>query len=253
MQVSIINLSKPEFRGNDFEFVHHVVSKITTGSSNFDSLLGGGLPVSCLTDVFGAAGTGKTQFCFQNAVTTCKYFEDRDEKGIKVVFVDCTGSFRPERIVEIAESRLLDPEPVLRAIFSINVRSAAAQIEVSRRFDEDPSFAGCKLMIVDDLTSNFISDYSKESELPARQRALSLYGRRLSYLANRRGLSVLVSNSIRSRGNLGEGETTGEVLSAYALYRLYFNRADRRRYMEIVQPNLSGEKIEFEIGKTGLS
>ncbi|HYB04066.1 MAG TPA: hypothetical protein VED17_06370, partial [Nitrososphaerales archaeon] len=95
--------------------------------------------------------------------------------------------------------------------------------------------------------------YSKESELPARQRALSLYARRLSYLANRRGLSVLVSNSIRSRGNLGEGETTGEVLSAYALYRLYFKRVDRRRYAEIVQPSLSGKKIEFEIGKTGLS
>jgi DNA repair protein RadA len=209
--------------------------------------------VSCLTDVFGAAGTGKTQFCFQNAVTTCKYFEDQNEKGIKVVFVDCTGSFRPERIMEIAESRSINPELVLNAIFSISTRSAAAQIEVNRRFDEDPSFAGCRLLVVDDLTSNFVSDFSKESELPARQRALSLYARRLSYLANRRGLSVVVSNSIRARGNLGEGETTGEVLAAYALYRLYFKRVDRRRYAEIVQPNLSGEKIEFEIGKTGLS
>ncbi len=186
-------------------------------------------------------------------MTTCKYFEDRSEKGIKVVFVDCTGSFRPERILEIAESRLINPELVLNAIFSINVRSAAAQIEVSRRFDEDPSFAGCRLLVVDDLTSNFVSDFSKESELPARQRALSLYARRLSYLANRRGLSVLVSNSIRARGNLGEGETTGEVLSAYTLYRLYFRRVERRRYAEIVQPNLSGAKIEFEIGKIGLT
>jgi len=244
-------LSQPEARRPDYEFVRHDIRKISTGSSLFDSLLGGGLPVSCLTDVFGAAGTGKTQFCFQNAVTTCKYLEDQFE-GIKVVFVDCTGSFRPERIVEIAENRSVNSKMVLENIFSISTRSASAQADVNRRFDEDSSFSNCRLLIIDDLTSNFVSDFSKESELPARQRALSLYARRLAYLANRRGLSVLVSNSIRSRGNLGEGETTGEVLSAYSLYRVHFKRVDRKRFAEIVQPSLSGEKIEFQIGAGGV-
>jgi DNA repair protein RadA len=244
--------SKPSHLRN-LEFVHHTTTKISTGSQAFDSLLGGGLPVSCLTDVYGAAGTGKTQFCFQNAVTTCRHFAGKPEKGIKVVFVDCTGSFRPERIVELAERRAVDPDSVLKNIFSINARSVTSQIEVNRRFDQDPSFVDCRLLIVDDLTSNFVSDFSKESEVPARQRALSLYVRNLSYLANRRGLSVLVSNSIRSRGDLGEGETTGEVLSEYALYRLHFTRVGRRRFAEMVQPSFSGARIEFEIVASGLT
>jgi RecA/RadA recombinase len=236
-----------------FSFVRHAILKITTGSSSFDYLLGGSLPTSCITDVFGAAGTGKTQFCFQNAVTTCQFLETHGEKGIKAVFVDCTGSFRPERIVEIAENRSINSKRVLESIYSISVRSASSQIQVNKRFEEDLTFSHCRLLIIDDITSNFVSDFSKENEIPARQRALSLYARDLAYIANRRGISVLLSNSIRSRGDFGEGETTGEVLSAYSLFRVYFSRVDRRRYAELIQPSLDGKKIDFEIGPSGIA
>jgi len=236
----------------NFEFVRHSVERISTGSLSFDRLLGGGLPVSCATDFFGAAATGKTQFCFQNAVTTCEYFKGKGSEGAKVVFVDCAGSFRPERIVEIAETRSIDPKMVLENISSISVRSTSAQVETNRRLEEDPNLSRCRLVIVDDITSNFVSDFSKEDEIPARQRMLSLYARRLSYLANRRGFSVLVSNSVRSRGSLGEGETTGEVLSSFALFRVHLSRVDRQRYAELVQPSPASERIEFDIGSSGI-
>jgi RecA/RadA recombinase len=237
----------------DSDFIRLSIPRITTGSSSFDDLLGGGLPVCCLVDVFGAAGTGKTQFSFQNAVTTCKALEERGIKTTKVVFVDCTGSFRPERIVEIADNRSISPSMVLDSIFSISVRSASAQIEVNQRIVEEKSFSDCRLLIVDDITSNFVSDFTKESEIPARQRSLSLYARSLSYLANRRGLTILASNSIRSRGDLGEGETTGEVLSEFSLYRLHFTRSDRKRYSELIQPRLTRWKNEFEIRPDGIN
>lgn len=237
----------------EFEFIRLSIPKISTGSRLFDQLLGGGLPICCIADVFGAAATGKTQFCFQNAVTTCEYLRKIDSQGVKVLFVDCAGSFRPERIVEISENRFLDPKMVLENISSISVRSASAQIEANRRLEEDPRLSQCRLVIVDDVTSNFVSDYSKEGELPARQRDLSLYARRLSYLANRRGLSVLMSNSVRSRGSVGEGETTGEVLSSFALCRIHLSRVDRRRYAELDQRTCLSQRVEFEIGSGGIA
>ncbi len=246
-------MSQPKASREGFEFARSSIVKITTGSSFFDHLLGGGLPVCCVTDVFGAAGTGKTQFCFQNAVTTCQFLKGHERNEIRAIFVDCTGSFRPERILEIAENRAIDPKMVLESILSISVRSASAQMEVNRRLDEETPFARCRLLIIDDITSNFVSDFPKESELPARQRALLLYARHLSYLANKHALSVLLSNSIRSRGSQGEGETTGEVLSMFSPYRLHFSRMDRKRYAELVQPSLSGQKIEFEIGASGIT
>ncbi|CAI7837939.1 unnamed protein product, partial [Closterium sp. NIES-54] len=40
---------------------------ISTGCASLDSLLGGGLPLAAVTEVTGAAGAGKTQFCLQAA------------------------------------------------------------------------------------------------------------------------------------------------------------------------------------------
>jgi RecA/RadA recombinase len=235
------------------EFFRQNLGKITTGSASFDFLLGGGLPVSCIVDVYGAAATGKTQFCFQNSITTCQSFREEKLDTIRVVFVDCTGSFRPERIAEISESRSLDSKLSLEKIFAVSVRSVSAQLDVCRRFNEDPTFSNCKLLIVDDVTYNFVSDFSKESQLPTRQRTLSLYSRKLSLLANKRALTVLLSNSIRSRGDLGEGETTGEILSSFSLYRLHFTRNNSKRFAEIVQPSLSRTRGQFEIGPQGIS
>ncbi len=173
-------------------------------------------------------------------------------KARKSVFVDCSGSFRPERIVEIAENRSLGSAKILDNISTISARSSAEQFEISRKIGTEPSFSKCRLVIVDDITTNFVSDYPKESEIPARQRALSLYARGLSYIANKKGVSVLLTNSVRSRGDLGEGETTGEVLSEFALYRLHFSRIDRQRLATLVQPSLSKQQIIFEINQSGI-
>ncbi len=190
---------------------------------------------------------------FKMSLGTCDDEDVVDQNKIKVCLRGLHGSFRPERIVEIAENRSIDPRKVLEKVSSISVRSSSSQIDVNRRLYEDDNFSGCRLLIVDDVTSNFVSDFSKESEIPARQRALSLYARGLSHIATRRSLSVLLTNSIISRGDQGEGETTGEVLSSYALFRLRFSRIDRRRYAELIQPNLTVSKIEFEIDSNGIT
>lgn len=246
-------MSIAEESGDGFSFIRRSIPRITTGSLVFDILLGGGLPICCIIDVFGAAGTGKTQFCFQNVVTTSHYLNNLDQEGPKAVFVDCSGSFRPERIVEIAENRSFDPAKILDSTVTITARSSAEQFEIIRKLEVDPSFSKCRLLIVDDITSNFVSDYSRESEIPARQRALSLYARQLSSIANKKGLSVLLTNSVRSRGEIGEGETTGEVLSEFALYRLYFSRSDRQRLATLVQPSLTKQQIIFEISQSGIA
>jgi DNA repair protein RadA len=225
--------------------------RFSTGSPKFDSLSGGGLPHSCITDIFGAAGTGKTQFAFQNALMTAHAMRDKDP-GPRVIFVDCAGSFRPERIVEMAETRLLDSRKILEGITSVYVRSVNEQMAATDRIDSDPSFRKSRLVIVDDVTSNFVSDFSGEEEIAERQQTLSRYARHLSYIANKRGISVLFTNQIRSRGDLGEGESTGEALAPYVLFALRFYRKDRERYAEMVQPEFNRPLVRFEINEAGI-
>ncbi|MDA4111863.1 MAG: hypothetical protein OK439_04950 [Thaumarchaeota archaeon] len=243
-----------EQTGSDWKnqlFKRNNVIRISTGSVALDNLLGGGLPHSCVTDVFGAAGTGKTQFAFQNAMMTSQFLLEK--KGVKVVFVDCAGSFRPERIVEMAETRSFDSRKILDSILSVYVRSVDEQIKASKRVELDPIFESLRLIIVDDVTTNFVSDFSGDEEIASRQQVLSSYARNLAYIANRRGISVLLTNSIRSRGDLGEGETTGEALSSLVLYGLHFFRKDRERIAELVQPDISGGRASFEIDESGIN
>ncbi|MGH2638603.1 MAG: hypothetical protein ACRDF4_04895 [Rhabdochlamydiaceae bacterium] len=235
------------------------LQRISTGSYNFDSLLGGGLPIACITDVYGAAGTGKTQFAFQNAIMTCERLSKLEQQQKKksnspyVLFVDCAGSFRPERIVEIAQSRVLDSNKILERISSITVRSVADQRKASERLESELLFSDCRLLIVDDVTVNFVSEFEGEDNIVARQTTLSLYARHLAYLANRRGISVLLTNSVRSRGERGEGETTGEILSAFTLFRLHFTKSDRDRFATLLQPDVSMKRAKFEIATRGIS
>lgn len=232
----------------DISFHKLDLHRITTGSRNFDTLLGGGLPVASITDIYGAAGTGKTQFAFQNAVFTC----DACRAKLAVVFVDCTGSFRPERIAEIAENRSIEPDSVLEKIVCISVRSVEEQKRASDRVLSDRLLSSCRLFIVDDVTVNFVSEYGREEDVASRQSAVALYARSLGKIANSKGVSVILTNSVRSRGDKGEGETTGEIFAEFSFCRMHFARKDRTRMATLVQPDLRSPRIRFDIEAGGI-
>ncbi len=229
-------------------------SRRTTGSQGLDSLLGGGLPTGSITDVFGAAATGKTQFAFQNAVFACySSFSGEITDGRPVVaFVDCAGSFRPERIAEIASARGYDATKILELISSIAVRSVAEQGRASETVLQDDYFSRCRLLIVDDVTTNFVAQLNEPEQLIERQFLLSNYIRRLSYISLRMGFSTLLTNSVRSRGDLGEGETAGKLFSQFAFYRIRFSREGRIRTAVVEQPLEARKSTTFEIGTAGI-
>ncbi|HVB12076.1 MAG TPA: hypothetical protein VNE86_03010 [Nitrososphaerales archaeon] len=231
-------------------FKKHKIERITTGSANIDMLLGGGLPIASITDVYGAAGTGKTQFAFQSVVMTCEKMPKLKLRA-HAVFVDCTGSFRPERIAEIARSRSFNAEKILETTYGISVRTVEDQRRASQRVESDTFFSHCHLLVIDDVTANFVSEF-KDEDIASRQTSLSMYMRQLAYLACRKGIPVLLTNSARSRGDLGEGESTGEILSQFSLHRMHFERKDRQRMATLMQPDLNKRRVKFEIETSGV-
>jgi predicted ATP-dependent serine protease len=73
-----------------------------------DACLRGGLSPGTITEIAGAAGMGKTQFCLCMAVISCL---DSTRQG-KVLYIDTENKFSGERLVEIARKRF--PESFLR-------------------------------------------------------------------------------------------------------------------------------------------
>jgi RecA/RadA recombinase len=74
---------------------------IKTGLEKLDNLLGGGIRNGTITDIFGASSTGKTQLALQIMVNTLL-------EGGTVFYQDTTGTFRPERLLELFKPKGLD-------------------------------------------------------------------------------------------------------------------------------------------------
>ena len=75
---------------------------LTTGSKQLDTLLGGGVETGSITEVFGEFRTGKSQLCHTLAVT-CQLPIDMGGGEGKCLYIDTEGTFRPNRLVSIAQ------------------------------------------------------------------------------------------------------------------------------------------------------
>ena len=75
---------------------------ISTGSEDLDGLLAGGIETGSMTEIFGEFRTGKTQICHTLCVTCQRPLDCGGAEG-KAIYVDTEGTFRPQKLVAIAE------------------------------------------------------------------------------------------------------------------------------------------------------
>jgi RecA/RadA recombinase len=151
---------------------------ISTGSKALDALLGGGVRTGMVTDVYGEAGSGKSQLCFTLCANSAK-------NGSRAIFVDTSGTFRPERIVEIAGSPgVLDRITFVRVLTTYDQRSAVKEI----------ADIGPQLVVVDSVTSLFSAEYSG----PARHLAVMKHLHELALAAINTDCAVVVTNMVRN-------------------------------------------------------
>ena len=82
---------------NEIERIKQEKTIISTGSKNFNKVIGGGFFSGKGYVIFGANRTGKTQICHQLSVQAF-------ENSIKVVYLDTENTFRPERVQQFKPS-----------------------------------------------------------------------------------------------------------------------------------------------------
>ena len=70
------------------------ICTLTTGSSELDGLLKGGIETGSITEIFGEFRTGKTQLCHTLCVTCQLPMEQGGCEG-KAMYIDTEGTFRP--------------------------------------------------------------------------------------------------------------------------------------------------------------
>ncbi|KAK7205137.1 Rad51-domain-containing protein [Myxozyma melibiosi] len=138
------------------------VVSISTGSKALDAVLGGGIKTMSITEVFGEYRCGKTQLAHTFCVTA-QLPKDMGGAEGKVAYIDTEGTFRPERLRDIAE-----------------------------RFGVDAD------QIVDSIMAQFRVDYSGRGELNERQQKLNQMLGRLNRLAEEYNVAVFMTNQVQS-------------------------------------------------------
>ncbi|CAH1794134.1 unnamed protein product [Owenia fusiformis] len=173
--------------------------RITTGSTELDKLMGGGVESMSITEAFGEFRTGKTQLSHTLCVTT-QLPGSNGFTGGKVVFIDTENTFRPDRLRDIADRFNLDQSAMLDNVLYARAYTSEHQYElldfVAAKFHEEMGVF--KLLIVDSIMALFRVDFSGRGELADRQQKLAQMLSRLQKISEEYNVAVFVTNQMTS-------------------------------------------------------
>jgi DNA repair protein RadA len=245
--------------GEEFEERRKDVNFISTGSKQLDALLGGrGVESRAITEAYGAFGSGKTQLGLTLAVNVQLPLEQGGANG-KAVFIDTEGTFRPDRIKQIAEGVGANPSHVLKNILVARAFNSDHQILLVDKIAElIKNGEPIKLVIVDSLTAHFRAEFSGRGQLADRQQRLNRYLHNLMRLAEKNNLVVYVTNQVMANPAMMFGDPTtaigGNIVAHASTYRLYLRRgkAGSRVAKMIDSPNLPDNEAQFFVTLHGV-
>jgi len=152
---------------------------ITTGSKNLDTLLAGGIETGSVTELFGEFRTGKSQICHTLAVTCQLPFDMGGGEG-KCLYIDTEGTFRPVRLLAVANRFGLSGEEVLDNVAYARAYNSDHQLQLLNQAAAMMCETRFSLLVVDS----------------ARQTHLAKFMRTLQRLADEFGIAVVITNQV---------------------------------------------------------
>ncbi|KAL4762348.1 recombinase DMC1 [Aspergillus foveolatus] len=171
------------------------VVRISTGSKQFDSILGGGFQSMSISEVFGEFRCGKTQLSHTMSVVA-QLPKDMGGAEGKVAYIDTEGTFRPERIGQIAERFGVDPDSAKENIAYARALNSEHQLELLNTLSKEFVGGEYRLLIIDSIMNCFRVDYCGRGELADRQQKLNQFLMKLAHMAEEFNVCVLMVSTI---------------------------------------------------------
>ncbi|BAF29825.1 DNA repair protein RAD51 homolog B [Oryza sativa Japonica Group] len=236
------------------------IIQVTTGSRELDKILDGGIETGSITEIYGEFRSGKTQLCHTLCVT-CQLPLDQGGGEGKALYIDAEGTFRPQRLLQIADRFGLNGADVLENVayaraYNTDHQSRllleAASMMVETRF---------AIMIVDSATALYRTDFSGRGELSARQMHLAKFLRSLQKLADEFGVAVVITNQVVAQvdGAAMFGPQIkpigGNIMAHASTTRLFLRkgRAEERICKVVSSPCLAEAEARFQISPEGVT
>ncbi|XP_058465243.1 DNA repair protein RAD51 homolog 1 [Malaya genurostris] len=244
----------------DYHQKRSEIIQLTTGSKELDKLLGGGIETGSITEMFGEFRTGKTQLCHTLAVT-CQLPVSQNGGEGKCLYIDTEGTFRPERLLAVAERYKLVGADVLDNVAYARAYNSDHQMQLLIQASAMMAESRYALVIVDSATALFRTDYSGRGELNARQVSLGKFLRMLLRLADEFGVAVVITNQVVAQVDASAMFTPdpkkpigGHIIAHASTTRLYLRkgRGDTRICKIYDSPCLPESEAMYAINADGI-
>ena len=212
---------------------------ISTGLKKIDNFLSGGIPNGVIVDIFGGNGTGKTQLLLQLSINSIK-------NGGKVLFLDTTGGFRPERILEIQKNSNSNVD-LLNNIIVSRITNTSEQINSIKNFTEN----NFSLIVIDNITDLFSYEYKNNQSVFKKNSLFMKYMRELSLYAVTHKVPIVITNMIRN-SNEQEVENMSTAIDLFTHIKIHLFKNSSVYNGEISSP-FNKENFSYTITSSGLS
>lgn len=231
------------------------IVRTSTGSKLFDDLLGGGFESSAIIECFGEFGSGKTQIGHILAVSCQK-----SDPSAVAVYIDTENTFRPERIIQLANGANLDVDKVLKNIKVARAYNSDHQMLLAEKVEDliKKENQNVKVVIIDSLTAHFRAEFIGRGTLAERQQKLNRHMHTLLKLADMNNICVYVTNQVMAKPDMFFGDPTtaigGHIVAHASTFRIYLRKGKKgTRVAKLIDaPNLPDGEATFAVETSGL-
>lgn len=183
----------------------------------------------------------------------------------RCLYIDTEGTFRPSRLLDVAERYGLRGEDVLDNVAyarAYNTDHQTTLLVSAGALMAEVRFA---LIVVDSCVALYRTDYQGRGEMNARQAHLGRFLRELRGLAGQFGVAVILTNQVMAQtdafdnstfvGSNGVTPVGGIVMAQASNTRLYLRKQPgNRRVCKVFQsPSLPENETTFAIAKAGIT
>lgn len=179
----------------------------------------------------------------------------------KCLFIDCEGTFRPDRVLSMCNRFNLNGDQVLNNICYARAYNTDHQMTLLTQASGMMAQSRFALVIVDSVTALYRTDYSGRSELFNRQTHLAKFMRALQKLADEFGVAVVITNQVVATVDASamyaqdtKKPVGGNIMGHASTTRLFLKkgRGESRICKVYDSPNLRESEATFAITAEGI-
>ena len=229
--------------------------RCSTGSIALDDLLLGGIETQAVTEFYGEFGSGKSQICHTLCATARQPIEQGGLDG-SIIYIDTEGTFRPERIEQIARARGLDPSQILKSVAVCKIYNSSHLELIIKDLGKYINDFKAKMVIIDSIISLHRAEFAGRGTLADRQQRLNNMLHRLVRLTEIYNVAIVITNQVQSSPDTFFGDPTkaagGNVLGHASTYRIYLRKSGENRVAKMIDsPYHPYSETRFTVNERG--